>query len=43
MDCLSKRVDPARYYGVTGLATDIRLRSLPDPTKMGVDNQAGYL
>jgi Nucleoside 2-deoxyribosyltransferase len=43
MDCLSKRVDPTRYYGVIGLATDIRLRSLPDPNKAGVDNQAGYL
>jgi Nucleoside 2-deoxyribosyltransferase len=43
MDCLSKRVDPVRYYGVIGLATDIRLRSLPDPNKAGVDNQAGYL
>jgi hypothetical protein len=43
MDCLSKHVDPARYYGVIGLATDIRLRSLPDPNKAGVDNQAGYL
>jgi len=43
MDCLSKHVNPARYYGVIGLATDIRLRSLPDPTKIGVDNQAGYL
>ena len=43
MDCLAKRVDPARYYGVIGLATDIRLRTPPDPTKAGVDNQAGYL
>jgi Nucleoside 2-deoxyribosyltransferase len=43
MDCLSKHVDSARYYGVIGLATDIRLRSLPDPDKSGVDNQAGYL
>ena len=40
MDCLSRHVDPARYYGVLGLATDIRLRSLPDPAKAGVDNQA---
>src|SRR5215207_6910958 len=43
MDCLAKHVDPVRYYGVIGLATDIRLRSLPDPNKAGVDNQAGYL
>jgi nucleoside 2-deoxyribosyltransferase len=43
MDCLSKHVDPARYYGVIGLATDIRLRTLPNPAMAGVDNQAGYL
>ena len=39
MDCLARRVDPARYYGVLGLATDIRLRTPPDPAKPGVDNQ----
>jgi hypothetical protein len=43
MDCLSKHVDPERYYGVIGLATDIRLRTPPDPAKSGVDNQAGYV
>jgi hypothetical protein len=43
MDCLSKHVNPEKYYGVIGLATDIRLRTLPDPAKSGVDNQAGYL
>jgi hypothetical protein len=43
MDCLAKRVDPARYYGVIGLATDIRLRTPPDPTRAGVENQAGYV
>lgn len=43
MDCLARHVDPARYYGVIGLATDIRLRTLPDPAKAGADNQAGYL
>lgn len=43
MDCLSKRVDPSRYLGVLGLATDIRLRQLPDPTRTGVDNQAFYV
>ncbi len=43
MDCLSRRVDPDRYYGVIGLATDIRLRTLPDPAKSGVENQAGYV
>jgi nucleoside 2-deoxyribosyltransferase len=41
MDCLAKRVNPSRYYGVVGLATDIRLRTLPDPAKAGVENQAG--
>ena len=43
MDCLSRHVDPQRYYGVIGLATDIRLRTPPDPAKAGVDNQAYYL
>ncbi|MGH2558174.1 MAG: nucleoside 2-deoxyribosyltransferase [Thermomicrobiales bacterium] len=43
MDCLSKHVDPTRYYGVLGLATDIRLAAPPDPTKPGVDNQTGYI
>ena len=43
MDCLSKHVDPARYYGVIGLATDIRLRTPPHPAKTGVHNQAGHV
>jgi hypothetical protein len=43
MDCLAKRVDPDRYYGIVGMATDIRLRTAPDPLKSGVENQAGYL
>ncbi|MER3436612.1 MAG: hypothetical protein C4346_02755 [Chloroflexota bacterium] len=43
MDCLSRHVDPRRYYGVIGLATDIRLRTPPDPAKAGVENQAYYL
>ena len=43
MDCLSKRVDPGRYYGVIGLATDIRLRTPPDPSRVGVENQAGHV
>jgi hypothetical protein len=43
MDCLSCHVDPSRYYGVIGLATDIRLRTLPDPNKPGVENQAMYV
>ena len=40
MDCLSKRVDPERWYGVLGLATDIRLRAIPNPAQAGVDNLA---
>lgn len=40
MDCLSRHVNPQRYYGVIGLATDIRLRTPPDPAKAGVENQA---
>jgi hypothetical protein len=43
MDCLSRHVDPNRYYGVIGLATDIRLRTLPDPNKPGVVNQALHI
>lgn len=40
MDCLSTYVDPKRYYGVLGLATDIRLDTVPDPAKKGIDNQS---
>jgi hypothetical protein len=43
MDCLSRHVDPARYYGVIGLATDFRLRTPPHPDKRGVENQALHL
>lgn len=43
MDCLSRRVDPSRWYGVLGLATDIRLQSPPHPAKTGVDNQAFHI
>lgn len=43
MDCLSRHVDPARYLGVIGLATDIRLRQVPDPARSGVENQAFYV
>ena len=43
MDCLSTRVDPSRWLGVLGLATDIRLRQLPDPSRTGVDNQAHHI
>ncbi len=42
-DCLTRHVDPARYAGVIGLATDIRLLTAPDVGRAGVDNQAGYL
>ena len=43
MDCLSKSVDTSKYYGVIGLATDIRLRTPPDPQKSEANNQTGYL
>lgn len=43
MDCLSARVDPARWLGVLGLATDIRLQQQPDPSRTGVDNQAFHI
>lgn len=43
MDCLASFVDPDRYYGVLGMATDIRLASPPNPAQSGVDNQAGYV
>ena len=43
MDCLSKHVNPKRYLGSIGLATDIRLMTPPDVKKAGVDNQAFYL
>ena len=39
-DCLSRYVDPNRYYGVIGLATDIRLNARPDPDQVGVENMA---
>ncbi|KUL25885.1 hypothetical protein ADL15_39440 [Actinoplanes awajinensis subsp. mycoplanecinus] len=40
MACLSTDVDPSRYYGVIGLATDIRLATVPDPAKSGIENQS---
>lgn len=43
MDCLSKYVDSNKYYGCIGLITDIRLNTLPDPNKKGIDNQAMYI
>jgi nucleoside 2-deoxyribosyltransferase len=42
-DCLSRHVDPATYYGVIGLATDIRLRTMPDPRRSGIENQAWHV
>jgi len=43
MDCLSKNVDSKKYFGVIGLATDIRLQTTPDLMKRGIDNQSMYL
>lgn len=43
MDCLSTRVDPSRWLGVLGLATDIRLQQAPHPERTGVDNQALHI
>lgn len=43
MDCLSKKVDSNIYKGSIGLTTDIRLKTLPDVKKCGIDNQTMYL
>jgi hypothetical protein len=43
MDCLARHVAPDRYYGVIGLATDIRLRTPPHPERTGVENQALHI
>ncbi len=43
MDCLSRHVDPERYRGVIGLATDIRLQQKPVPERSGIENQAFYV
>ena len=43
MDCLSKKVNNKKYWGSKGLATDIRLQTIPDPQKVGIDNQSMYL
>jgi Nucleoside 2-deoxyribosyltransferase len=43
MDCLSKKVDSEFYWGVIGLATDIRLRTTPNPLQANVDNQSFYI
>ncbi|MBX3070392.1 MAG: nucleoside 2-deoxyribosyltransferase [Thermomicrobiales bacterium] len=42
-DCLSKHVDPSRYWGIVGVASDIRLRTPPNPACTGVENMAGYV
>jgi hypothetical protein len=42
-DCLSRHVDPERYYGIVGIASDIRLRTVPNPAKSGVENQAAHI
>jgi len=42
-DCLSRHVDPARYWGVLGLATDIRLNVVPRPDQARAENMAGYV
>lgn len=43
MDCLSRHVDPERYLGVIGLATDIRLQQMPVPERSGIENQAFHV
>jgi hypothetical protein len=42
-DCLSRHVDPGRYWGVLGLATDIRLAAVPNPAQAGLENQAFHV
>lgn len=43
MDCLSKKVDNTKWFGCIGLITDIRLQTIPSPTKCGIDNQSLYV
>ena len=43
MDCLSRYVNPDKYMGAIGLTTDIRLKTIPDPQKCGIDNQSMYI
>ena len=43
MDCLARHVDPEQYWGVLGLATDIRLRQAPVPERSGIENQAFHV
>jgi hypothetical protein len=42
MDALARHANNPKWYGVMGMATDIRLQSVPNPAQAGVDNQAGY-
>ena len=42
-DCLSRHVDPERYWGVIGLATDIRLAAVPNPAQPGIENQTFHV
>jgi hypothetical protein len=42
-DCLSRHVDSDRNYGIVGLATDMRLRTPPNPAMTGADNQAASI
>jgi len=42
-DCLSRHVDPERYWGVLGLATDLRLAATPHPAKSGIENPAHHV
>ncbi len=42
-DCLVRHVDPERYYGIVGIASDIRLQTPPNPAQSGVHNLAGYV
>lgn len=42
-DCLSRHVDPTRYWGIVGVASDIRLLATPRVDQRGVENMAGYV
>lgn len=42
-DCLSRHVNPERYWGVLGLATDIRLAAVPNPRQPGIENQVFHV
>lgn len=42
-DCLSRHVDSERYWGVLGLATDLRLAARPDPRFKGMENPAFHV